>query len=280
VERENWRSLRDPDALQPYLGNPRAVQEYLLYRRFEETPGALDAFYEALFYEVARDAPSHVALTPEQLQMFQLLSRRSNLRLDHVYGTIEPEPGELVLDGGCGPGGGACRLVRRGADVIGIDRNRKHLRVTAALLARRSIRIPLAQADLLHIPFRDGIFRRVVLADVVEHINDKPRLLREVHRILRQDGTVLIHTDSELRVELGVWARRILAILRFRDPRPWKAAWSGVGGGHTGVVTPAKLSRVLRRCSFHAQLRMPRWRSLGSYVAVGQKIPNLAARTG
>lgn len=270
----DWRSLRDPEALLPYLGNPRAVQEYLLYRSFEETPGAIDAFYQALFYGGLPEPLPGMSLSREHLDMFRELSAMSNARLDHVYerlGAVEINPGDLVLDGGCGPGGGVFRLHRLGARVVGIDRNRAHVAVTASIMGRLGFTVPVVRGDLLRLPFTRESFQRIVLADVVEHINDKDLLFSEIQRILKPAGSVIVHTDSELRVELGVWARRVLAMLKFQDPRRWKPAWSGIEGGHTGVVTPDRLRRQMHRRGFITHIRMHKWRALTSYVVIGER---------
>lgn len=267
----DWRSLRDPEALLPFLGNPRAVQEYLLYRSFEETPGAIDAFYLSLFYGADPESFDGVSLTDDQRAMFRELSAKSNVRLDYVYALVDVMPGDLVLDGGCGPGGGLFRLHRQGARVIGLDRNRAHVEVTASIMGRLGVAAPVVHGDLLRLPFCSASFKRVVLADVVEHVNDKDALFAEIHRVLTPGGSAVVHTDSELRVDLGVWARRILAMMRMQDPRRWRAAWSGIEGGHTGVVTPDRLRAHMSRRGFATQVRMQRWRALTSYIVIGRR---------
>ncbi len=49
-------------------------------------------------------------------------------------------------------------------------------------------------ADLL--PFRDRCFDRVLLSDILEHLfpAQMRRTLKEVHRVLREDGLVIFHT--------------------------------------------------------------------------------------
>ena len=51
--------------------------------------------------------------------------------------------------------------------------------------------VSVAQAGGEHLPFADRMFDAVVLADVIEHVDDVTATLAEVRRVLRPGGRVV-----------------------------------------------------------------------------------------
>ena len=120
-----------------------------------------------------------------------------------------PPPGHLVefvrglgrhdgaaLDLGCGVGRLTAELrVRRrvGADVsrVALDRARAHA-------AEHDIElVELTPGAVL--PFGDGEFELVLLAEVLEHVVDPQTLLTEAHRVLQPGGEIAITTPAHSR---------------------------------------------------------------------------------
>jgi demethylmenaquinone methyltransferase/2-methoxy-6-polyprenyl-1,4-benzoquinol methylase len=101
------------------------------------------------------------------------------------------EPGERVLDVGCGTGSLALRCVQKGALVTGIDVSPQMLDVARAKLAAFDLedKVELRQMSAIDLDegFPDGSFD-VVLSSLVfsELSEDEQRfVLRECHRLLR-----------------------------------------------------------------------------------------------
>ncbi len=79
--------------------------------------------------------------------------------------------------------------------------------------AARAVRPDVVLDAARELPFRTGSLTRVYCFDLVEHIADVPRLMTEIHRVLRSEGTVLIttphfscanaHTDPTHRHHFG-----------------------------------------------------------------------------
>jgi 2-polyprenyl-3-methyl-5-hydroxy-6-metoxy-1,4-benzoquinol methylase len=120
-----------------------------------------------------------------------VLTARYHVLLD----AIDPQARQ-VLDVGCGDGTLTFALTHRSQRVCGIDDALLPLRLADREFARRrpSPHPLLAQADARQLPFADGAFDCVVLADVLEHIAEPDVVLREAHRILRTRGQILLTT--------------------------------------------------------------------------------------
>jgi SAM-dependent methyltransferase len=92
-----------------------------------------------------------------------------------------------ILDAGCGTGALLDRLEGRpGVEVYGLDFSGQALAYT-----RQRGHVHLVQGDLTCLPFPDGTFDVVTALDVVEHIREDERALREVNRVLRPGGVLL-----------------------------------------------------------------------------------------
>jgi SAM-dependent methyltransferase len=110
------------------------------------------------------------------------------------------QPGERVLDMGCGAGRHAFEMYRRGADVIALDMDADELAGVGELFAamREQGEVPQGaeadtkQGDALDLPFPDGEFDRIIAAEVLEHIPEDVRAIRELVRVLRPGGTMAV----------------------------------------------------------------------------------------
>jgi ubiquinone/menaquinone biosynthesis C-methylase UbiE len=104
-------------------------------------------------------------------------------------------PGDRrVLDVGCGTGQFAyqVRRIHPVAEVVGLD-------LSAGMLARGRercqeplARVRLVRGDSQRLPFRDDSFDVVTCAHSFHHYPDQARVVREMHRVLRPGGRLMI----------------------------------------------------------------------------------------
>jgi SAM-dependent methyltransferase len=104
-----------------------------------------------------------------------------------VVGALHLARSALVVDVGTGSGAvvPAIRQAAPDGAVIGFDASIEMLRV-----ARARTDAPVAHADALALPVRDGSADAVLLAFMLFHVNDPGRALAEAARILRAGGTI------------------------------------------------------------------------------------------
>ncbi|MFC0861701.1 class I SAM-dependent methyltransferase [Sphaerimonospora cavernae] len=102
--------------------------------------------------------------------------------------------GRRVLDAGCGPGLYAAELLARGAEVIGFDQSGDMVHLARERLGPGTVvRRHDLDAPLDWLP--DAEMDLVLLALVIHYLRDRVAALRELHRVLRPHGRLVISTS-------------------------------------------------------------------------------------
>lgn len=113
---------------------------------------------------------------------------------DRVGALLADVPGKRVLDVGCGHANLSAHLAGEGAEVHGIDVAGEMLRVARQ---RHGDLVALYRADFTApLPFVDGCFDLAVCTLALEHTPDWDGTFRELFRVLRPGGTVVVHTNN------------------------------------------------------------------------------------
>ncbi len=139
---------------------------------------AYDAWHAGLEADEAADAPWHRLLR----------------------GRLPPLKGLRVLEAACGRGGLAVSLAAQGAAlVVGADFSRTAVAKAAALARSRGAgALRLAVADVEALACRDAAFDVVISCETVEHVADPRGAVRELARVLRPGGTLLLTAPNYL----------------------------------------------------------------------------------
>lgn len=91
-----------------------------------------------------------------------------------------------ILDAGCGSGRNMVELARLGA-VTGVE-----LSPTSVELARERGVGEVLEGSVMDMPFDDATFDLTVSLDVIEHLQDDVGALRELRRVTRRGGALLV----------------------------------------------------------------------------------------
>ena len=81
--------------------------------------------------------------------------------VDYLVGALGLEPGQHVLDVGCGPGRHALAFARRGFDVVGVDLSPDFLALARASAAEEDLTARFEERDVRHLDV-DGEFDAVI----------------------------------------------------------------------------------------------------------------------
>ncbi|MGA7730550.1 MAG: class I SAM-dependent methyltransferase [Chloroflexia bacterium] len=110
-----------------------------------------------------------------------------NLYNYRVYQIEQNQKPGKVLDIGCGRGLLLHKLRQRGWTPMGTELNEE-----AATYAREQLGLPVTTQMVEEAGFPDGEFDLIILWHVLEHVQSPRAMLREVSRILKPGGTLLV----------------------------------------------------------------------------------------
>jgi demethylmenaquinone methyltransferase / 2-methoxy-6-polyprenyl-1,4-benzoquinol methylase len=104
---------------------------------------------------------------------------------------LQLQPSECVLDLAAGTGVSTVELARGGVEAVACDFSLGMLRAGRASKRRRS-RVPFVAGDATALPFRDHAFDAAVISFGLRNVSDVPRALREMARVVRPGGRLVI----------------------------------------------------------------------------------------
>ncbi len=119
-----------------------------------------------------------------------------------ILNLLSPEQGEIVLDAGCGTGVFTLDILSSGSKVIGLDLSLPMLMRAGKKL--KGFPFQTVLANLLHLPFPESSFDKVVSVTALEFIEDGKAAVSELFRVTKRGGRVVVATLNSL----SPWASR------------------------------------------------------------------------
>ena len=101
-----------------------------------------------------------------------------------------------LLDIGCGDGLYAQLLAETGLPVLGIDEDLIGIDEARRMVAERSPQAAFRHGSVYALGERDGSARGAILLDVVEHLHNPARALRELARVIATQGSLILSTPE------------------------------------------------------------------------------------
>jgi 2-polyprenyl-3-methyl-5-hydroxy-6-metoxy-1,4-benzoquinol methylase len=134
---------------------------------------------------------------PEYEEYFVPYAIKRSLYSSHYYAARLVGTKQRVLEIGCGDGAFGAELIRAGNRVVGVDRA-PHVPPEASYAAIIEADLESGVRDALHKCGEE--FDRIVIFDVLEHLRDPNRLLRELRTQLASRGKLIISVPNAVNV--------------------------------------------------------------------------------
>jgi SAM-dependent methyltransferase len=126
---------------------------------------------------------------------------REGLLLQQVKKHISE--GSLVLDAGCGGGSLMLKMASLGYAVNGVEASPGFVDKVGKKIEKSGFgeRVSIIQGSVTDIPYPDGRFDALVSGEVLEHVSEDDRAVREFYRVLRKGGYCIISVPAHP----GLW---------------------------------------------------------------------------
>lgn len=100
--------------------------------------------------------------------------------------------GNFLLDIGCGPGTFARVMAQKGFNVYGVDYSAAMIRKAKEKSNGYSINYRVG--EIYHLPYKNNSFDMVICLGVFQHLEKPAEALRELKRVMKDEGLLIIHT--------------------------------------------------------------------------------------
>jgi 2-polyprenyl-3-methyl-5-hydroxy-6-metoxy-1,4-benzoquinol methylase len=152
---------------------------------------------------------------------------------------LKPFLGELrkskVLEIGCGNGSMTGHLKALGVDILGIDMNERYIKNAKSRFGKENFKLMRGE-DL---KLMDDSFDIVLSFDLLEHIPDISKHLKEVRRVLKKDGRYLLQTPNR-------YTSIPFSIYKDRSFTKWKEY-------HPSLQTKTSLKKKFKEIGFNVE---------------------------
>lgn len=185
---------------------------------------------------------------PTSEALAQLVANEADIafarRVTTIMRWIPPSPDTFVLDVPCGRGFYLARYrhLLANARLVGVEVDEATID-----LAREAVpHVGLARATIEDLPFRDAAFDAAICSEVLEHVRDDARALREVARVVRPGGAIAItvpHADYPFAWDPVNW---VLERVTGRHVR--RGPFAGIWAQHLRLYRRHELLDVIAEC--------------------------------
>ena len=164
---------------------------------------------------------------------YQVTLSYNPLLFKTVLKYLKPKKKEKILDLGCGRGFYVKAMEKYTDEIVGVDINREAV--------KKAVSQKVIYGDATNLNFNSNTFDKIYSLHTIEHIPDLKKFLKEVSRILKAEGIiVLVYPWELIRGIQAVGAATIYC------KNPFKARKL-----HLHKLTPQKIQKLIKDTPLH-----------------------------
>lgn len=180
-------------------------------------------------------------------------------RARRIVEELDLKNDEKILEVGCGNGYYLNLLNKLGFNLIlvGIDNDALALRDARKIIRDNRVKLELADANKL--PFGDNSFDKVIISEVIEHIEEEQKVLSEIYRVLKPRGVMVLTTCN-----VGypfLWDPVNWILQHMFNNHIKKGFWAGIWNQHLRLYKKETLNELIKKSKFKIEISefLTRW---------------------
>lgn len=169
-------------------------------------------------------------------------------RARNIVEELEISNGDKILDIGCGNGYYLSLLNRLNLNVVlvGIDNDKVALRDAKIFISNDKVKLIYGNAQ--NLPFKNNSFDKLIMSEVIEHVEDEKKVLREAIRVIKKGGILTLTTcniDYPFLWDPINWVLQHLFNTHIR-----KGFWAGIWNQHLRLYKKNEVSKLVKETGF------------------------------
>ncbi len=169
-------------------------------------------------------------------------------RAKRIVEELDLKDGDKVLEIGCGNGYYLSLLNRVGLKLalFGIDNDQMALYDAKKFIG--DAKVKLINADSSKLPFVENSFDKIVMSEVLEHVQDENKTLEEAYRVLQKNG---IFTLTTCNIDYPfLWDPVNWILQHFFGTHIQSGFWAGIWNQHTRLYKKGRVEKLIQKAGF------------------------------
>ena len=169
-------------------------------------------------------------------------------RIKVVLEGLELKDSDILLDCGCGDGLYYYFLSSfSSCQYYGLDLNFENIKINQA--NSNFLHAKFYHGNILSLPYKDGTFDKIISSETVEHVDDDLQALKELYRVLKKGGTMLLtvpnHNYPFLWDPINRFLETIAHGFHFKS-----GFLAGLWNQHVRLYYPDEIMKVVENAGF------------------------------